>query len=58
MSSQLLDRIKTPVRKSLSDAGVKAREIDEVVLVGGTTKMPLVRKVCRQIIWQSTGYKH
>ena len=43
MSSQLLDRIKTPVR-SLSDAGVKAREIDEVVLVGGTTKMPLVRK--------------
>ena len=44
MSSQLLDRIKTPVRKSLSDAGVKAREIDEVVLVGGTTKMPLVRK--------------
>lgn len=44
MSSQLLDRIKTPVRKSLSDAGVKPREIDEVVLVGGTTKMPLVRK--------------
>ena len=44
MSSQLLDRIKTPVRRSLSDAGVKPGEIDEVVLVGGTTKMPLVRK--------------
>ena len=37
MSSQLLDRIKTPVRRSLSDAGVKPGEIDEVVLVGGTT---------------------
>ncbi|MCI6858460.1 MAG: molecular chaperone HscC [Eubacterium sp.] len=44
MSANLLDRIKSPVRKSLSDAGVKAREIDEVVLVGGTTRMPLVRK--------------
>ena len=44
MSGQLLERIKTPVRKSLFDAGVKPGEIDEIVLVGGTTKMPLVRK--------------
>ena len=43
-ASQLFDRIKQPVRRSLSDAGVRIREIDEIVLVGGTTKMPAVRK--------------
>lgn len=32
------------MRRSLSDAGVRVREIDEIVLVGGTTKMPAVRK--------------
>lgn len=43
-ATQLFDRIKQPVRRSLSDAGVRVREIDEIVLVGGTTKMPAVRK--------------
>ncbi len=43
-TAQLFDRIKQPVRKSLSDAGVRIRDIDEIVLVGGATKMPLVRK--------------
>ncbi|MBQ9155191.1 MAG: molecular chaperone HscC [Eubacterium sp.] len=41
---KLFDRIKQPVRRSLSDAGVKIRDIDEIVLVGGTTRMPTVRK--------------
>lgn len=40
----LFERIRQPVRRSLSDAGVRLRDIDEVVLVGGTTKMPAVRK--------------
>lgn len=40
----LFDRIKQPVRRSLSDAGVRIRDIDEIVLVGGTTKMPAIRK--------------
>ena len=43
-AEQLFERIKQPVRRSLSDAGVRIREIDEIVLVGGTTKMPAVRK--------------
>lgn len=43
-TAQLFERIKQPVRRSLSDAGVRIREIDEIVLVGGTTKMPAVRK--------------
>lgn len=43
-TAQLFDRIKQPVRRSLADAGVRISEIDEIVLVGGTTKMPAVRK--------------
>lgn len=43
-AAQLFDRIKHPVRRSLADAGIRISEIDEIVLVGGTTKMPVVRK--------------
>jgi molecular chaperone DnaK len=38
----LIDRLADPVEKALKDAGVKANEIDEVVLVGGMTRMPAV----------------
>ena len=41
---ELFDRMKEPVKKSLSDAGVKLSDIDKVVLVGGATKLTLVRK--------------
>lgn len=40
----LLERIKKPIRRSLADAHVKLDDIDEVVLVGGATKLPVVRK--------------
>ena len=43
-AGQLFDRIRQPVRRSLADAGVRISEIDEIVLVGGATKMPAVRK--------------
>ncbi len=39
----LLERIRQPIKRSLSDAGVRLSEIDKVVLVGGATKMPMVR---------------
>jgi molecular chaperone DnaK len=38
----LIDRLAEPVEKALKDAGVKANEIDEIVLVGGMTRMPAV----------------
>jgi molecular chaperone DnaK len=38
----LIDRLAGPVEKALKDAGVKSGEIDEVVLVGGMTRMPAV----------------
>ncbi|MBR3525781.1 MAG: Hsp70 family protein [Lachnospiraceae bacterium] len=42
---ELLERIRIPVRKSLSDAKLKLSEIDKVVLVGGATRLPLVRRM-------------
>lgn len=41
---ELLERIRQPVKKSLSDAGIKLSDIDMVVLVGGATKLPIIRK--------------
>ncbi len=41
----LIQRTLDPCKKALSDAGVSAAEIDEVVLVGGMTRMPKVREV-------------
>jgi Fe-S protein assembly chaperone HscA len=40
----IVDRTMTPVRQALADAKLKPDEIDEVVLVGGTTRTPLVRR--------------
>jgi len=42
---ELIDKSIEPCRKALSDAGVKASDIDEVVLVGGMTRMPKVVEV-------------
>jgi Fe-S protein assembly chaperone HscA len=41
----LVDRTLGPVRQALSDAGLEPNEIDEVVLVGGATRTPLVRRL-------------
>jgi molecular chaperone DnaK len=40
--SDLIDKTREPVQKALKDAGLKPGEIDEVVLVGGMTRMPAV----------------
>ncbi|MDO5536859.1 MAG: molecular chaperone DnaK [Desulfovibrionaceae bacterium] len=45
MVSDLIERTKEPCRKALSDAGFTASDIDEVLLVGGMTRMPLVQKM-------------
>ncbi len=42
MTSDLLGRVKGPVETALADAGLKQSEIDHIVLVGGSTRMPAV----------------
>ncbi len=44
----LIQRTLEPCRKALADAGVKAADISDVVLVGGMTRMPRVRDVVKQ----------
>ncbi|MNM02733.1 Chaperone protein HscC [compost metagenome] len=41
----LLARLRLPVERALRDATIRAAELDEVVLAGGATRMPLVRKL-------------
>ena len=45
----LISRTKGPCEKALKDAGLKAAEIDEVVLVGGMTRMPKVQDLVKQL---------
>ena len=40
----LLDRLRKPIERSLKDAGVSLNEIDQIVLVGGATRSPVVRR--------------
>jgi len=45
----LIDRLAEPVEKALKDAGIKASDVDEIVLVGGMTRMPAVVEKVKQI---------
>ena len=45
----LIDGVAGPVEKALKDAGLKASEIDEIVLVGGMTRMPAVVEKVKEI---------
>ncbi len=42
--AELLERIRKPVKRSLSDAHIRLSDIDKVVLVGGATKSPVIRR--------------
>ena len=48
MVAKLIERTKEPMKKALADAGLKAADIDEVVLVGGMTRMPRVREFVKE----------
>ena len=49
MTADLIERTKLPFHKVIEDAGVKLSDIDHVVLVGGSTRMPAVSDVVRQL---------
>ncbi|EYU22829.1 hypothetical protein ABFS82_03G112300 [Erythranthe guttata] len=50
LCSYLLDRLKTPVENALRDANLSIKEIDEVILVGGSTRIPAVQGLVRKMI--------
>jgi len=47
--SDLISRLADPVNKALKDAGLKASDINEIVLVGGMTRMPIVVKTVKEL---------
>lgn len=49
MTKDLLERTKVPFRKVIEDAGIKLSQIDHVVLVGGSTRMPAVTEVVKEL---------
>jgi molecular chaperone DnaK len=48
MVEDILQRSMPPVKQALADAGIKAGDIDEVVLVGGSTRIPRVQQMVRE----------
>jgi len=49
LTEDLIDMVEGPCRQALSDAGLTARDINEVILVGGMTRMPKVQEKVKQI---------
>ena len=49
MTADLIDRTKTPFNQVIKDAGVKVADIDHVVLVGGSTRMPAVTDLVKEL---------
>jgi len=49
LTQDLLDRCKTPFRNAIKDAGIAVGDIDHVVLVGGSTRMPAVSDLVKEL---------
>ena len=50
LTDDLTHRTRQPVEAALKDAGLSASEIDEVILVGGSTRMPIIQETVKQLI--------
>jgi molecular chaperone DnaK len=49
LTEDLLDRAKSPFHQAIKDAGIKVEDIDHVVLVGGSTRMPAVQELVQTL---------
>ncbi|MFN3728518.1 MAG: molecular chaperone DnaK [Fimbriimonadaceae bacterium] len=49
LCSDLMERVKKPFNQALEDAKLKPNEIKEVILVGGSTRMPMVQNLVKQL---------
>ncbi|WVZ89949.1 hypothetical protein U9M48_036294 [Paspalum notatum var. saurae] len=49
LCSDLIDRLKTPVNNALRDAKLSVSDLDEVILVGGSTRIPAVQELVRKL---------
>ncbi len=49
MTADLLDRCKGPFTMAVKDAGIDVKDVDHVILVGGSTRMPMVQNLVREL---------
>jgi len=49
LTSDLLERTRGPVEQAMKDAGISTSDLDEVILVGGSTRMPAVQEIVKSI---------
>lgn len=49
MTADLVEKTKGPCKQALKDAGLTANDIDEVILVGGSSRMPAVQRIVKEI---------
>jgi molecular chaperone DnaK len=49
LTADLVERCKVPFQNALKDAGITASDLDEVVLVGGSTRMPMIQDLVREL---------
>jgi molecular chaperone DnaK (HSP70) len=49
LASNLIDRCRVPVEQALKDAKLSTGEIDEIVMVGGSTRMPAVKELVKRV---------
>lgn len=52
LTVDLVEATKTPIQQALRDAGLESRELDKVILVGGTTRIPAVVNMVKQLTGQ------
>ncbi|MCP4093139.1 MAG: molecular chaperone DnaK [Planctomycetes bacterium] len=52
LNAEFFARCKTPCEQALSDAGLSPKEIDEVLLVGGSTRIPQVQEIVKTVFQQ------
>jgi len=50
IAAPIVERIKEPIRRTISDAGLSMDKIDKLILFGGMTKMPLVQKTVEDLV--------
>lgn len=50
LTRDLLDRTVAPVRTALKDAGLDASQVDKILLVGGSTRMPMVQRKVKELL--------
>ena len=55
MIDGIIERTLEPCRRALSDAGMKPGDVDEVILVGGSTRIPLVQRKVKELFGKDTN---